>query len=506
MSWHEALTPAERRVLGSFGTPAPIVDHLVRRTIDPVVPPGRSANEVIRILDPAVGDGVFLHAARARIAARGGGRFTLHGVDVDPGAIRAARSRLGPGTDLVRGDALGARFPIPAGEGFDAVIGNPPWGGWNRALPPARRARYRRLWRTARGILEPSALFIERATTLLREGGRLGLVLPDYLLLKRYPILRRHLLDHYVIEEMIHWGRVFRGVNLDAFTLVARRGRTPRAWSVACRPDGPTGRRIRVPRDRFTRDPDLAFNIFLDGASAALIDRLEAEGTPLGDWLELHEGIHSGNVRARIFLPPEDPRIDPGDPRQRPLILGRDEIRPFRLRWGGWRVRYDRAAIRKESGEYAGLGRVEWFEADKLLVRRTGDRIVAARDPDGHFASNNLFVGIPRRGSTPGLDYLEAWLNSSLATWCFRARQPRVGRIFAEVKIRHLARLPVPAPPGREAAERIARWGRALRRSGASDGPRIRRHLDEAFHRLAGLDAGDVRRVEGDFASRPHFL
>jgi hypothetical protein len=82
---------------------------------------------------------------------------------------------------------------------------------------------------------------------------------------------------------------------------------------------------------------------------------------------------------------------------------------------------------------------------------------MAAVDLHGRFASNNFFVVMPRPGPGPGhahpldLDGLAALLNSDFMTWYFQAIEPRKGRAFAEIKIKHIIELPLPAA-GREAA------------------------------------------------------
>ena len=87
-------------------------------------------------------------------------------------------------------DGDGRRLPMP---GFDAVIGNPPWDMLRsdsgtpeeRARSRLEVARVRRFTRDA-GVYEARSeghsnryqLFLERSVALLRDGGRLGLVLP----------------------------------------------------------------------------------------------------------------------------------------------------------------------------------------------------------------------------------------------------------------------------------------------------------------------------------------
>lgn len=46
----------------------------------------------------------------------------------------------------------------------------------------------------------------------------------------------------------------------------------------------------------------------------------------------------------------------------------------------------------KKNKEYAGLGNSKYFENNKLVVRRTGDFILANVDNDNYYFSNNVFV------------------------------------------------------------------------------------------------------------------
>jgi hypothetical protein len=109
-------------------------------------------------------------------------------------------------------------------------------------------------------------------------------------------------------------------------------------------------------------------------------------------------------------------------------------------------VHYDSSIIDAPKGEYAGLGKQEHFTTEKLVVRRTGDRVIAAYDDKGFFVSNNMFVLLKR--SKPLFQHYElkfvlVLLNSKLMTAYFRLIQPRVARLFAELKIEHLGQFPI---------------------------------------------------------------
>jgi hypothetical protein len=77
-------------------------------------------------------------------------------------------------------------------------------------------------------------------------------------------------------------------------------------------------------------------------------------------------------------------------------------------------------------------------------VRRTGDYVLAAVDEFGRYASNNFFVVFPCQPHVLDLHGLCALLNSTFMTWYFRTIEPRQGRVFAELKIKHLRVFPVP--------------------------------------------------------------
>src|SRR5262249_7502436 len=56
----------------------------------------------------------------------------------------------------------------------------------------------------------------------------------------------------------------------------------------------------------------------------------------------------------------------------------------------------------------------------------------------------NFFVVFPKRSCSLNLDGLCALLNSRFLTWYFRTIEPRQGRVFAELKIKHLTSFPLP--------------------------------------------------------------
>ncbi len=515
-----------RKAGGVYYTPEVLVDHVVRHTIGPLRP-----GPALRILDPACGGGFFLLAAyrlllnaypqaqrspvpdRIEILRR-----HIHGVDIDPQAVEVTRRSL-----LLEALDGGAAGPPPASQqcearailarnircgnaivgpdfhadssavnavdwpaafsdafqggspGFDAVVGNPPWGQKGIVKDGDTWAYLRRRYRSLAGIADVFRPFVERAVTLVRPGGAWGMVLPDIVLLKDYVETRRFLLDELSLTHVDWWGMAFSSASIDVATLIGRR--IP----------APPGHRVQVSlRDRgtvvehtlrqedFRHNERLTFNLHLTPERRAILDHL-ARFPTLGQVCEIHEGVHSGNIRSELFVD------RPVDASCQPLLFGRDEIAPYELRWNGKHIRLSVLPRSRTRNRYANVGRPEWHDREKVLVRRTGDSVLAAVDREKRYAGNNFFLVFPVAPTALTLDGLAALLNSPLITWFFRCIEPRRGRAFAELKIKHLRRFPVPSKAADpELVQRLN--DRSLRRARLAQ---ERRRIDDEVARAA---------------------
>lgn len=545
-----AADRSSRRAGGSYYTPEHLVDFVVSHTVSlarrsmarvpgpevtgpEVTGPAAStsgqnlARTLMRIIDPACGGGAFLLGALDDLATRYPDRRAailcgqLHGIDIDPVAVAVCRLALALGAVALPGSIAGHEAPImadvldtvidhvrcadallerPFSAHFDAVIGNPPWGQKGFRFDRATRARLAARYTTATGVLDPFKLFVERAHQLVRPGGCWGLVLPDIILLKNQQPVRDVILTRSELLWIVDAGRAFPGVNLDAVILVGRcaEPREPMSESAAdhrvaiwhglppdWRRSAPTTRFL--PQRVFLELDGHKLNIHLRPESLALLRQL-ASSPRLGEFFEVHEGVHSGNVRRKLF------RLEPAGERCVPLIVGRREITRYQLRWAGTFLDRDPGLIDRGAGEYANLGRLEWHSGTKIVVRRTGDRIIAALDRRGYHVSNNLFVVLPR--DTMDLTELRAHvalLNSRFTTWYFRTVQPRTGRLFAELKIVHLVAFPRPSEAAwRPIVPDLARCAetieRALEADPAAVVARMEAEIDELIAGAFDLD------------------
>jgi hypothetical protein len=333
-----------------------------------------------------------------------------------------------------------AEFPaIMKAGGFDAVIGNPPWGQKAVGGTEEDKSYIRRCYRSVAGIYDLFRPFVERGIGFVRDGGAFGMVLPDIILLKDYEATRRYMLEQLSLEKIDWWGMAFESAVIDAATIIATKATAGPTQCVATSVhDGEMSLSQRIPQRDFWSNPRLTFNLFMTPQKRQLLDQIQ-KSPCLGEFFEVHEGVHSGNIRSELFVAKEM------DNSCRALYFGRGEIAPHRLHWEGKYIRLSAMPKGKTRERYANTGQPEWHEREKLLVRRTGDYVLAAVDRVGRYASNNFFVVFPKKEFKLNLDGLCALLNSRFMTWFFRAVEPRRGRVFAELKIKHLAIFPLPS-------------------------------------------------------------
>jgi hypothetical protein len=538
--YEQSRARAACRAGGIYYTPAALVGHLVGQVLGRLLE-GKTPREAarLRVLDTACGAGAFLLGAyqylldwhrnwfladgpakypRELVHAPGEGwRLTaaakerilldnLFGLDVDPQAVAVTKRSLlllareghgGPWPDLRRnvccGDALLGGDHVGGPGGFDAVIGNPPWGQKAGGGTVGDRRAVRERFPSCRGIYDHFRPFVEQGVRLLVPGGVFGMVLPDIVLLKNYEETRRYLLEQLTLEGIDWWAMPFASAVMDAATIVGSRRLAPAGHRVRTAVHDP-GRPVRqeIPQADFWANPRLAFNLYLTPAKRRLLRRLE-EWPRLEDFFEVHEGVHSGNVRRELFVPA---RVDESC---RELYFGRGEIRPYQLRWAGGHLRLAALPATRTRRRYANLGRRDWHERDKLLVRRTGDHVLAAVDHGRRYASNNFFLVFPRRPCALDLDGLCALLNSGPLTWYFQAVEPRRRRVFAELKIKHLGAFPLPLGEGcarlnglgRERAAAAARLAGASAAEEAAvlekAADQLDAHIEELVRDLFGL-------------------
>jgi adenine-specific DNA methylase len=212
-------TPALRKERGAFFTPDEITRFMANWAI-------RAPGD--QVLEPSAGDAAFLVAAVDRLRALTPGKDscpTVDGVEIHAHSARVAqqRVRLAGGNAQIRHSDF---FEVEPEPGYDTVIGNPPYIRYQEFSGESRaRAREAALRGgvSLTGLASSWAAFTIHSAMFLKQGGRLGLVLPAELLSVNYAApVRRFLFNRFRdVQLVLFEEQVFPEAEADVVLLLA---------------------------------------------------------------------------------------------------------------------------------------------------------------------------------------------------------------------------------------------------------------------------------------------
>jgi type I restriction-modification system DNA methylase subunit len=336
--------------------------------------------------------------------------------------------------------------------GFDAVIGNPPYGAY---FYDEDKEYLKAKYPLQTYQLDSYLLFLEKAVRdLLRKNGFYGMIIPNPWLTNLFQTsVRRFVAQETRIHSIVHFKfPVFPKVVVDTEILVLEKTQSDR-WEVDVSVVDKLEiflspalkasiRHIRHAQQQWQELDGDVINIFLTSAEKKLAAKCKKFGVRLDSFFDINVGVKPYQVGKGN--PPQTRKIVDERPfdsdRQlssshRPYLrgadIGRFNIAPREtrfLRYGPWLAEPRPAAN---------------FDApEKLFMRQTGDRLVAALDRKRLLCLNNMHVLVPKDERVSN-SYLLGLVNSNLLNWYYRTLNPEVGEALAEVKRANVAKLPI---------------------------------------------------------------
>ena len=391
--------------------------------------------------------------------------------------------------------------------GFDAVVGNPPWemlradeGQRPARLGLAAFCRRSGLYRAqSRGHVNEYQLFLERAVSLLRPGGRLGMLVPSGLLLDSGAAPLRHLLigQHRLESVAVFDNRraifpIHRGLRFAAITAVHSR-RTERiqcrfgldAPEQASRLEPQTGEGFPVTVTRHLLEAlsgsDLAFPDLPTTTDAALVERLSARHRALGaqdGWcVAFGRELNATDDRDCLSASTRESSL---------IVIEGKHLEPFRARLDLATRRARRSIVEARLGRRAGAitrPRLAYREVASATNRTT---LIAAVIPAGTVTLHTVFCCRSRLDQR-SQHALCALLNSYAANYLVRRW------VTTHVTAAIIGRLPVPLLSNEATVGELARLALAL--AGPRPSLEIEALVQALCARAYGLSEGEFAHV-----------
>ena len=419
-------------------------------------------------------------------------------------------------------------------EGFDVVIGNPPYIQLQKDDGKLGKLYKDAGYTTFASTGDIYQLFFEKGCHLLKPGqGFLSYITSNSWLKAEYgKPLRRYFAEHHTPLQLLEMGKdIFENAIVDTSILIVRAGKSS--------DDGIAVDMDRLSDKRFPPEHSVWGQLRLEGErpwcalsaiERGIMDKMEAIGTPLKGWdIGINRGVTTGLNEAFIVTDEIRDSLIAEDPRSaeiiKPVLRGRDILR-FQARWAGfWLIDthngyedvppinvddypavknhlnsfYERLALRQDQGRTPyNLRNCAFYEAfakEKLYWRRVARDGLFSYVEEEMQCINAVFM---LNGHS--LKYLCAVLNSKLVSWFMQRSLPTSGTGTFHWEKVHVERLPVPRLPASEQHSFIQLVERILAARDvdpSANTSKIEAEIDLLVYKLYGLTNEEIGVVEG---------
>lgn len=326
------------------------------------------------------------------------------------------------------------------------MIGNPPYGGY---LSKEEINYLLFIYELQDYQLDTYILFFERALNLIKKEGLFGMIIPNtWLVNLQYKRIRQHVFGKIKITEIVRYFQpVFPKTTVDTEVVLIRKAKpmvTHRVKITLFYKNGVTDS-YEVLQSRWQATKGKPVNILERPEFIELADKLR-KASRLDEFCIITQGakpfqVGKGRPPQTRKIVSEKPFVSntKRDSTFRPLLRG-SLINRYQILWKGdyWISFGDWLAEPRYSANYDVLS--------KIVIRQTGDSLIATLDSNQFIVRDNLYTIIPREKNLD-LRYILGLLNSHLLNWFYQTiLNPEKGEALAQVKRGHLAQLPIVLP------------------------------------------------------------
>jgi type I restriction-modification system DNA methylase subunit len=326
--------------------------------------------------------------------------------------------------------------------GFDAVIGNPPYGA---TLSIKEDAYLRSKYQVANYQLDSYVLFIERGKSLSRRDGYLGFIIPSAWVASTYDIkIRKYISEECQIKNfVITPKRTFKEATVETCVLIITNENPIESFRIE-RWDLNHEETYTVDLKLITASNNYLFPVYSNESKNSVVGKIRNITSKLNDFADVIWGVkiyengkgtppQKGNEsKTKVFHSSFKKSST-----HRPLIGG-GEISRYQLNWKGGFVDYGRwlAAPRSKI----------WFEGERIIVREiTAKGIIQATIIDGDYVFSNSVDGIKVKSIELSIKVLLAIINSKLISFYHSNTSANAFKgTFPKLLLQNVRELPIP--------------------------------------------------------------
>ena len=366
-------------------------------------------------------------------------------------------------------------------DGFDIVIGNPPYGA---KLSDIDKKTYRRLYPETQFKIDTYSLFVLKAMNLLFTKGISTYILPNTLLDNYYEEgVRRKLLEKYMLIEVNDLNdKVFEGAVVHAMILSFANYTCNDYYVRINTSESLYGITKRIPVSYFLNQSNAMISI-RTFEQESLIKKLCLNCIPLEEVLDIRQAIKTGNDKKYLSKDKEAENF-------KPILRGKD-IQKYALQNPNIYINY---------GKHLACPRHAWiFGQPKLLIREAGTTITATYDDKNYYIMSSLYNAI-LINPIYDIKYILALINSHIYQFLMnKLTFEKTKGAFTKAKIFHYYKLPVKIQANQKAFVDIVDCILRTKQTNAfADTSAMEKEIDLLAYHLYELTYDEVLIVDPD--------
>jgi hypothetical protein len=401
-------------------------------------------------------------------------------------------------------------------EGFDIVIGNPPYVDSETMTKnqPTLREMYAGMFRTARGNWDLFVIFTEKALALLRKTGVMSYIVPNKLIGSPYAETIRRLLSENVIREIRDYSgvTVFAETAVYPVTLVVQKSNEASAVRMTLMKSFDEWECTNLVQPQTFRRETAWARYFERGDSAGILTKC-AVHSPLREHFSRITG--AATVAEAYEIKKCIAELTGRERGSYRKFLNTGTIDRYCILWGRKPTRYikdsyDKPIVPDSDIDRINPKRLEQAQSPKIVIGGMTLELECAYDDGEFLAGKSTTIILP--GKQLDLKYALGILNSRLITYWYKTSFKALSLAggYLRINSNEIGSIPIAVTARAEhdalvkLVERILAAKRAEQPSrgatacqaAAAEVSAWEREIDERVYRLYGLTAAEIKVVE----------
>jgi type I restriction-modification system DNA methylase subunit len=383
-------------------------------------------------------------------------------------------------------------FGVP--DGFDVVIGNPPYVRGTRFKE--LKAFFKKNFVTAQYQVDLYVLFIEKGIKSLNRAGTISYITPNsWLKNLMMSDCRKFILDQLHISSISPNIANAFAAQVDTSILVASRNKNMARLNVVEFDNGQAVLKKQVDQNRFLNNEKFIFDVEVDERTSEILSKVRADNKTLDDVADVSFGfraydLYAGQSEHIVRDKPYTSQTKASKSFE-PYIIGKDVNRfSYRIdnrhfvKWGNWL-----AAPRDE----------KYFTGERIVMREIlGDNFVCTIISEDLKIDRSLYIAKPFDKSYKSR-FILAVLASRLLAWFFRHEKNEFDALFPKIRLQEFKSLPIPkATESRQAVivTLVDQILAARRKDPSANTGELERKIDRLVYQLYDLTPDEIAIVE----------